>query len=90
MIRQFLDFIINAITSGNRPMRVFFFGGVFLALIALAVLGKIFGVTTKIDEDVGLSNIILMIVSLFFGFGVSYSIVHFADAIKRKRNSGEL
>ena len=67
-------------------MRIFFFGGVFFALFALLLLGQLLGVKTKIGGDVDLPNILLMIASLFIGFGVSFGIVYFADAIKRKRN----
>ena len=86
MIGKILDLLIDVITYGNRPMRIFFFGGVFFALFALLLLGQLLGVKTKIGGDVDLPNILLMIASLFIGFGVSFSIVHFADAIKRKRN----
>ena len=86
MIGKIIDILIDVITYGNRPMRIFFFGGVFFALFTMLMLGQLLGVNTKIGGDVDLPNIVLMIASLFIGFGVSYSIVHFADAIKRKRN----
>ena len=79
------DKIVDIILTGTRPFRILFFGGVFLALILMNILAKIFDVNTQLGGDINLANIILIIVSLFMGFGISYSIIHFADASKRKR-----
>jgi predicted membrane metal-binding protein len=77
--------IVDVITTGTRPFRILFFGGVFLALIIMNVLAKVFNVNTKLGGDINFANVILIIVSMLAGFGISYSIVHFADASKRKR-----
>jgi hypothetical protein len=53
------------------------------------ILANIFGINTKIGGDINLANVILIMVSLLIGFGVSYSIMHFADASKRKRTEGK-
>jgi len=50
------------------------------------VLALILGINTKLGGDINLANIILIIVSMFLGFGISYSIIHFALASKEKRN----
>ena len=84
-MQRLIDKLVDVITEGNRPFRILFFGGVFLALIIMNVLAKIFGINTKIGGDINLANVILIIISLFIGFGISYSIIHFADANKRKR-----
>ncbi len=85
MMQRFIDYLIDAVTSGNRPMRIFFFGGVFLALFMMTMLSKFFGANTNIGGDIKLLNVILIIASLFIGFGVSFAFINFADAIKRQR-----
>ena len=84
-MQQIINKLVDAITVGNRPFRILFFGGVFLALIIMNILANIFGINTKIGGDINLANVILIIISLLIGFGVSFSIVHFADASKRRR-----
>ena len=79
---KFIDFLI----TGTRPFRIILFGGIFLALVVMNVLALVFNIDTKLGGDINLANAILMIVSLFIGFGISYSIIHFADASKRKRD----
>ncbi len=79
--------MVDVITKGTRPFRILLFGGVFLALIIMNVLAMIFNINTKLGGDINLANILLIIVSLFLGFGISYSVIHFADARKRKRNN---
>ncbi len=88
-MRQLTDKLVDIITAGNRPFRILFFGGVFLALLVMNIVAKMFGINTKIGGDINLANAILMIASLFIGFGISYSIVHFADASKRRRAEGK-
>lgn len=84
-MQQLIDKIADVITTGNRPFRILFFGGVFIALLVMNILAHVFDINTKIGGDINLENFILIIISLFIGFGVSYSIVHFADANKRRR-----
>ena len=88
-MRILVDKFVDVITAGNRPFRILLFGGVFLALLIMNILARIFGVNTKIGGDINLANVILIMVSLFIGFGISYSIVHFADASKRNRTAGK-
>jgi hypothetical protein len=80
-----IDKIVDVITTGTRPFRIIFFGGVFLALIIMNVLAMMLDINTKLGGDINLANIILIIVSMFAGFGISYSIIHFAVASKEKR-----
>jgi len=84
-MQKLIDIIVDVITTGTRPFRILFFGGVFLALIVMNVLAMLLGINTKLGGDINLPNIILIIVSMFAGFGISYSIIYFADASKRKR-----
>lgn len=87
-MQQLIDKFVDVITTGTRPFRILFFGGVFLALAIMNVLAIIFDVNTKLGGEINLANIILIIISMLAGFGISYSIIHFADASKRKRNQG--
>ena len=82
---KILDFFIDALSKGTRPIRIFFFGGVFLALFISFVLSQFLGINTKIGGDINIENIVLIIVSLFIGFGVSYSFIQLVETIKRKR-----
>lgn len=84
-MQSLIDKLVDVITTGTRPFRILFFGGVFLALIIMNVLAIMFGINTKLGGDINLANVILIIVSMFIGFGISYSIIHFADTSKRKR-----
>jgi len=85
MKRRLTDIFVDALTAGNRPIRILIFGGVFLAWLTLTLLAKIFGVDTNIGGDVDLPNVILIIVSVLIGFGAAYSIVNFLETIKRQR-----
>ncbi len=85
MRQQLIDRFVDVITTGNRPFRILFFGGVFLGLLIMNILARLLGVNTSIGGDIDLANAALIILSLFMGFGISYSVVHFADASKRKR-----
>ena len=80
-----IDKFVDVITAGTRPFRIIFFGGVFLALIIMNVLAMMLNINTKLGGDIDLANIVLIIVSMFAGFGISYSIIHFAVASKGKR-----
>ncbi|QMU61130.1 MAG: hypothetical protein GKR92_05215 [Gammaproteobacteria bacterium] len=84
-MQKFLNKFVDVIMTGTRPFRILFFGGVFLALIIMNVLAMVFDINTKLGGDINLANIILIIFSMFAGFGISYSIIHFAGASKRKR-----
>lgn len=85
-MKNFIDFLVDAITKGTRPFRILLFGGIFMALIIMNLLALMLNIDTKLGGDVNLENILLMIFSLFLGFGISYGIIHVADASKRKRN----
>jgi len=84
-MQQLVDKLVDVITAGNRPFRILLFGGIFLGLLILNILARIFGVDTNIGGDIDLANVVLIVISLLAGFVISYSIVHFADAHKRKR-----
>ncbi len=83
--QKIIDGFVDVITAGNRPFRILLFGGIFLALLIMNILAKLLGVRTDIGGDVELANVTLIVVSLFLGFGISYSIVYLSTASKRKR-----
>ena len=84
-MQQLIDRFVDVITAKNRPFRILLFGGVFLGLLIMNILARLFGVKTNIGGDIDLANAVLIVISLLAGFGISYSVVHFADASKRKR-----
>ena len=83
--QKLVDGFVDVITAGNRPFRILLFGGIFLALLIMNILAEFIGVSTKIGGDIDLANAVLIVISLFLGFGISYSIIHFSNASKRKR-----
>ncbi len=82
-MKKFAEFV----TQGTRPFRILLFGGIFLALIIMNLLALVFGVETSLGGDINIPNIILIIVSLFMGFGLSYGFIHLATCIRDKENS---
>ena len=85
MKQKLIDMLIDAITGGNRPIRIVFFGGALFGFIIMMVLAKVFGVNTHIGGDTDMTGAALITASLLVGFGISYSIVHFAEVSKGKR-----
>ena len=83
--QKLVDGFVDVITAGNRPFRILLFGGIFLALLIMNILAEFIGVSTKIGGDIDLANAVLIVISLFLGFGISYSIIHFSNVSKRKR-----
>ncbi len=84
-MQRLTDNIVDMLTAGNRPIRILLFGGIFLAWLIMTILAKIFGVNTNVDGDINFSYVILIMISLFTGFGASYALVNFLDARKRQR-----
>lgn len=84
-MKLFIDKLVDVVTVGNRPFRILLFGGIFMGLLIMNLLARLFGIKTDIGGDVNLANIVLIVISLLAGFGISYCLVHFADASKRRR-----
>jgi len=84
-----IDKLVDVLTVGNRPIRIFIFGGVFLAYIIMLLLGKIFGMEGNIGDEGDLLNILVMIASILFGFGTSYSFIWWLENAKRAREDGD-
>lgn len=85
MIRQLIDMCIEAITGGTRPIRIFIFGGTFLALFTWMILANILNINTDVGRKIDLPNALLMGISILIGFGTAFSVVHFTDKVKQKR-----
>ena len=88
MKSRIILFVVNFITEGNRPIRIFLFGGLLFAAGIMVVISKLSGIDidigSDINKDLTLANAILLIASFLLGYGISYSIVHIAAAIKSR------
>lgn len=89
MKQRLIHKLVDMLTAGNRPIRIFIFGGVFLAYIIMLLLGKIFGMEGNIGDEGDLPNIALMIVSILVGFGTSYSFISWLENAKRPPEDGD-
>lgn len=85
MKQQLIDICIDAVTGGTRPIRIFIFGGTFMALLLWLGIANYFDINTDIGRDIDLPNAILMAVSILLGFGSAFAIIHFADKLKQAR-----
>ena len=57
-MQALIDKLVDVITTGTRPFRILFFGGVFLALIIMNVLAITFGINTKLGGDINLAELL--------------------------------
>ncbi len=48
-------------------------------------LASVFGVSTHVGEETDLAGALVIGMSLLLGFALSYSIVHIANVLKRRR-----
>jgi hypothetical protein len=83
MTRRLKDKLLDVLSAGNRPIRIFFFGGALLAYSSMKILGKILGVETDSSGDVDLPGVILMMISILIGFAASYGILRLLENNKR-------
>ena len=72
--------LIDALASGNRPIRIFLFGGIIVSYVVMQLLGRLLGVVTDIDDEFHLPAILLIAVSLLAGFGSSFSVVYYLES----------
>ena len=86
---KFWDRFIEFLSVGNRPIRILLFGGIFLAWLIMTLLARLFGIDTDISDDVGLANVILMIVSILTGFGVALYVFSYLDNVRREREGDQ-
>ena len=88
-MKKLLDHLVLFLAEGNRPLRILLFGGVFLAWLIMTLLAKLFGIDTDIDSEVGLANIILIIVSILAGFGIAFMIFAYLDDVQKDDDDGQ-
>jgi len=84
MKHHLILFIVDFITFGTRPIRIFLFGGLLFSVVIMAIISKLIGVDTNIGRDINLVNTIFLIISIISGYVISYTIVHIASAIKQR------
>ena len=90
MTQRLTDKLVDVLTVGNRPLRIFIFGGALLAYFIMKLLGKIIGVDTNIGGDIDLPNAILMVISIPTGYAVSYGIMRLLENSERQRKEDVL
>ena len=84
MKSRIILFIVEYITGEARAVRIFLFGGLLFSVAIMVSITKLMGMDADVDRDLNLSNAILLIISILTGYGISYTIVHIADTIKRR------
>ncbi|TNF99809.1 MAG: hypothetical protein EP297_04860 [Gammaproteobacteria bacterium] len=89
MKQHLLNKLIDVLAVDNRPLQIFFYGGILLAYIIMLLIGFVFGIDTNMGDDIDLKNIILMIVSILLGFWISYSFMCFLENAKESRQGGD-
>jgi len=75
---------IDALASGNRPVRIFLFGGIITAYIFMLLVGRLLGIDTDINDEFDWAAIILMIASLLAGFSASFGVVQYVETHKTR------
>tara|TARA_Y100001935_G_C17302670_1_gene510278 strand:+ start:2859 stop:3128 length:270 start_codon:yes stop_codon:yes gene_type:complete len=75
--------LIKKLAIGNRPLRIFFFGGAIIAYGFLKLLGFLLGIEVN-DNEISLSGSFLIAASIFIGYLISYRFMCFIDASASK------
>lgn len=88
MSEKLVDKLVNVLAVGNRPLRIFFFGGVLLAYVIMKLSGKLLGIDSHSSGDIDLPNAIVMAVSILLGFAASYKIMRYLE-IHKQQNTGD-
>jgi low temperature requirement protein LtrA len=77
------------LAEGNRPIRILLFGGIFLAWIIMTLLAKLFGIDTDSSDEIELAFVIVIAVSVFSGFAISYVIFAFLENLQQEHEEGK-
>lgn len=85
-MKKLFDQVVNFLAVGNRPLRILLFGGIFLAWLIMTLLSRLFGIDTDIEADLGLANVILIIVSMLTGFGIAFMIFFYLDDVHKDQD----
>ena len=84
MSEKLLDKLIDVLSVGNRPLRIFFFGGALLAYVIMKLSGKLMGIDSSSGGDIDVPNALLMVISILLGFVDSYKIMRYLEVNKRQ------
>ena len=90
MSEKLLDKLVNVLSVGNRPLRIFFFGGVLLAYVIMKLSGKLLGIDSASNGDIDVPNAIIMAVSILLGFAASYKIMRYLEVNKRQNTEDNI
>ena len=85
MTRGFIDKLVDVLSVGNRPLRIFLFGGVLISYFNIPLLGMVFGIDTDTGADIDIPNAILMTLSIMTGFAISYAVMRYLENYRQKR-----
>lgn len=90
MSEKLVDKLVNVLSVGNRPLRIFFFGGVLLAYVIMKLSGKLLGIDSHSSGDIDVPNALLMVVSILLGFAASYKIMRYLEINKRQNTEDNI
>lgn len=90
MSEKLIDKLVDVLSVGNRPLRVFFFGGVLLAYVIMKLSGKLLGIDSYSSGDIDIPNAILMAVSILMGFAASYRIMRYLEINKQYNTEDDI
>lgn len=90
MSDKLVDKLVDVLSVGNRPLRIFFFGGVVLAYVIMKLSAKLLGIDSQSSGDIDIPNAILMAVSILTGFASSYKIMRYLEINKRQNTEDNI
>ena len=85
ILGQMKERIVVFLMQGTRPLRILIFGGIFLAWLVMILLARLFNIDTDIGGDVEFVNVVLIVASLFIGFGIAFWIFRFLENARYER-----
>ena len=89
-MKELFNRLVMFFAEGNRPLRILLFGGIFLAWLIMTLLARLLGIDTGLESEVGLANVILIIVSMLTGFGVAFMIFFYLEGIKEDQDDDQV
>ncbi len=90
MSEKLVDKLVDVFSVGNRPLRIFFFGGVVLAYAIMKISGKLLGIESTSSGDIDLPNAVLMAVSILMGFAASYRTMQYLEKNRRQNTEDDI
>lgn len=89
-MKELFNRLVMFLAEGNRPLRILIFGGIFLAWLIMTLLARLFGIDTDLESEVGLANVILIIVSMLTGFGIAFMIFFYLEGVQEDQDDGRV